>query len=121
MPGDSLFTLVPIFIGLVFLLVFGGIAFATIRSLQRRAANKASPQLLRQARVVTKRSAVSGGENSTSTSYFATFQFPDGSRDEFQLRGREYGLISESDTGLLRTQGTWFQGFERSNQIQDRP
>lgn len=52
--------------------------------------------------------------------YFATFEFPDGSREEFRLQGEAYGLLSEGDSGLLRTQGTWFQGFDRNSQIQDR-
>lgn len=120
MPDNAMFTLVPIFIRLIGLVILGGIMVAVIRAIQRQAANKASPQLARQARVTAKRSDLTGTSDHRSNTYYATFEFPDGSREEFRLQGDAYGLLSEGDSGLLRTQGTWFQGFDRNSQIQDR-
>ncbi len=74
----------------------------------------------RPATVVTKRMGLTGSGNSAATSnYYATFEFPDRSREEFTLRGPDYGLLAEGDEGTLTTQGTRFHGFQRGAVIQD--
>ena len=50
---------------------------------------------------------------STSTSYYATFQFDSGDRLELPVSGPEYGLLAEGDTGDLTFQGTRYLGFDR--------
>jgi hypothetical protein len=73
-------------------------------------------QLVRraEARVVAKRSEVHGpAHGRTSTTYYTTFEFADGSRREFSLSGTEYGLLVEGDAGGLSWQGTAYRGFER--------
>ncbi len=78
------------------------------------ARNRASALLNREAVIVAKRQDVSGGkETSTSTSYYLTFEFTDGSREEFGVTGEEYGLLAEGDRGMLQSQGTWYKGFNR--------
>lgn len=85
------------------------------RILQRQAENSrnaASPFIEREAYVVSRRQQVFG-HKATRTHYFVTFQFRDGSREEFQMEGPQYGLLAEGDTGVLQSQGTWFKGFLR--------
>jgi len=79
--------------------------------------NRAAPRMQAPAKVVDKREQVSGTSSSyggmTSTSYFATFEFPDGSRLELPVTGPNSGQLVVGDSGRLTWQGTWFQGFER--------
>ena len=79
--------------------------------------NRAAPSLQTPARVVDKREEVTGRSSSyggtTTTSYFVTFQFPDGSRIELPVSGPTAGQLVVGDSGTLTWQGTWFQGFER--------
>jgi hypothetical protein len=57
----------------------------------------------------------SGAHHShSSTTYYVTFEVESGDRLEFTVNGREYGLIADNDTGILRFQGTRFLGFTRS-------
>jgi hypothetical protein len=71
-----------------------------------------SPRLAREARVIGKRLYVSGGTNGSST-YYATFEFPDGSREEFRVSSQIYGMIAEGDMGTLESQGTYMSNFNR--------
>lgn len=50
---------------------------------------------------------------STSTTYYATFQFDSGDRLELHIPGREYGMMAEGDVGDLTFQGTRYLGFDR--------
>ena len=108
---DILFSLVPIFIGAVFIFVFGMIIWGVISSIKTNAKNNASPVLTVPAQVVAKRTEVRG-ENSR-TWYYSTFQVESGDRMEFEISGNEYGLLAEADLGLLTFQGSRFQNFER--------
>ncbi|PQO45461.1 DUF2500 family protein [Blastopirellula marina] len=63
--------------------------------------------------VAGKRMAVSGGEH-TSTSYYLTFEFEDGKRDEFPVYdGRIYGKVTEEDAGILYLRNRYAVDFER--------
>ena len=105
----------PVF-ALVFVVIFVAIAFAILSSIfaaaGANAKNNASPILDEHAHVVTKRTAVSGHENSF-TYYYATFEFENGQRTEFPVKGPEYGMLAEGDRGTLRYQGTRYLGFNR--------
>lgn len=115
MFNDSMFQIVPKFIGIVFALTLGIFLFVGIRFFQRWLDNNAQPVQTLPATVVTKRTKVWGGHNtSSSTSYFVTFQFNDGSRKEFQVRGHEFGMLAEDDRGELTFQGTRYKEFVRS-------
>lgn len=107
---------VPIFIGAVFIIVFGFIIFAIINGLKQWNKNNNSPKLSVPAQVVTKRSKTSGGagDSSASTSYYVTFQFDSGDRLELRLSGSEYGMLAEDDLGVLTFQGTRYHSFERN-------
>lgn len=106
---------VPIFVGIIFIIVFGFIFFSIISGLKQWNKNNNSPKLSVPAQVVTKRSKTSGGagDSSASTSYYVTFQFDSGDRLELKLSGREYGMLAEDDLGVLTFQGTRYHSFER--------
>jgi hypothetical protein len=37
--------------------------------------------------------------------FMVTFEFESGDRSEFHVSGKEYGLLSEDDTGMLSFKG----------------
>ncbi|MEI2775192.1 MAG: DUF2500 domain-containing protein [Tetrasphaera sp.] len=124
MPHDSgaptWFVIAFLAIVVLFGALMVAIMLAVIRGVRRSAANRRAPLLNRPATVVAKRTGISGGGNSSASShYFATFEFPDRSREEFGLRGEDYGLLAEGDQGTVTTQGTRFHGFQRGGLIQD--
>ncbi|RKH52183.1 DUF2500 domain-containing protein [Corallococcus aberystwythensis] len=69
------------------------------------------PVLTRPGRVVAKRQA--GRGYYYAPTYFVTFEFQDGSRDEFETFDRQYGLLTEGAQGTLMTQGRNLRGFAR--------
>lgn len=78
----SIFALiVPIFVIGIFATVFGLFGFAIYKGISTAAYNKKQPIINREAKVVSKRQHVTGGagDTSTSTSYYITFEFTDGS------------------------------------------
>lgn len=125
-PFDSiLFTIGPVFITVIFALVFVTILVGLVRSFGTWRKNNASPILTVPVRVVGKRADVShhahhhGNDQMdhhyrASTTYYVTFQVESGDRMEFKVESQEYGLISEGDEGKLTFQGTRYLGFERS-------
>ena len=116
---DSMvFTIAPIFITVVFVLVVGGVILTVVKGIGTWNKNNASPRLTVSAEVVTKRTQVSHHHHQdsmlhTSTSYYATFQVESGDRMEFSVSGSEYGMLAEGDQGSLTFQGTRYLGFER--------
>jgi hypothetical protein len=114
----ELFSLVPIFIGLMFLLVVGVILFQIVRGIGQWAYNNGQPVLSEPARVVAKRAETSGhvGSNTggmISTAYFVTFESQEGERREFQVSGRDHGTLVDGDEGTLTFQGSRYKGFAR--------
>jgi hypothetical protein len=75
--------------------------------------NASSPRLAREVRVIGKRLHVSGGKNGSSTYYYMTFEFADGSREEFGVSSKIYGMVAEGDLGTLHSQGTYVWEFNR--------
>lgn len=117
--ASMMFTIVPIFITVIFVLVVGGIIVTVVRGIGTWSKNNASPRLTVSAQVVTKRTQVSHHHHQdsmhhTSTSYYATFQVESGDRMELSVSGSEYGMLAEGDQGNLTFQGTRYLGFERS-------
>ena len=108
---------------LVFALVIGTFIVTGVRGISQWNKNNNSPRLTVPATVVTKRTNVSRhhhhggaghvGHTSTSTTYYATFQFASGDRMELQVDGYEYGMLVEGDHGDLTFQGTRYLGFAR--------
>jgi prepilin signal peptidase PulO-like enzyme (type II secretory pathway) len=112
---DTMFTLAPIFIGIVTIIVFGTIIFTALKGVGTWSSNNNTPTLKVPAEVVAKRSRTYGGSHntSTSTSYYATFQVESGDRMELAVKGSEFGLLAEGDLGILTFQGTRSHRFER--------
>ena len=64
--------------------------------------------------IVKERTDVSGGENSTSTSYYATLQTEDGKRIEYKVSGALAGRIVLDDIGIAYVKETVVDfGFTR--------
>lgn len=116
-----MFRIVPIFIGMIFIIVIVGILQGIIQWKK----NNNSPVLSVAAVLVAKRTSVSHhthntGQNnahshqSSSTAYYATFEVESGDRMEFALISSEYGMLAEGDAGILTFQGTRYITFERS-------
>lgn len=117
--GDAMFTIIPIFIGLIAIIIFGGIIFAIVKAIGTWNSNNNSPKLTIPAEVVTKRTKTSGGsgDSSASTWYYATFQVESGDRMELAVNGSQYGMLADGDVGILTFQGTRFVDFERVNNM----
>ncbi|MDK8640987.1 DUF2500 domain-containing protein [Niallia taxi] len=121
--GDFMFQFGPIFIGIIFIFVIGSILFTIFKGIGQWHKNEQSPRLSVPAIIKAKRTDVSRSSNndnnslssSTYTTYYLTFEFESGDRTEFHVSGKEYGLLSENDTGILNFQGTRFLGFERNS------
>lgn len=122
---DSLFTIVPIIIVIGFILVFGLIIFQAVQGAKQWKDNNKSPVLTVEATLVTKRDEIQRHNHTsdeqwmstTYSNYYATFQVGSGDRMEFQINGKEFGLLVEKDFGKLTFQGTRYLGFERINKM----
>lgn len=99
--------------GIIILLIVGSILYG----IRIWMTNNASPIVTHPAKIIGKRTRTSGGGNDSmvSTSYYLTFELSNGERLEFHVRGEEYGLLIEGDTGMLTFQGTRYKGFNRQN------
>ena len=107
---------------LIFAAVIGCFIVTAVRGIRTWHKNNNSPRLTVHATVVSKRQNTSvhhhhydntAMHTSTSTSYYATFQFDSGDRLELHVSGPDYGLLAEGDTGDLTFQGTRYLGFDR--------
>ncbi|MDR3621665.1 MAG: DUF2500 domain-containing protein [Paludisphaera borealis] len=112
------FAIVPLFITVVFVIVFVTIASSIVAGLLEWSRNNSLPIQELPARVVTKRAETRGrsyqhSHGRVSTFYFATFELKGGDRSEFSISGPEYGLLAEGDEGTLTYQGTRYHGFQR--------
>lgn len=115
---DFMFNAVPIFIFVIFILVFGLIIVGLVGSAKEWKKNNDSPVLTVDATVIAKRTNVShhhheNMHSSSSTTYYVTFEVASGDRIEFRVRGTEYGILVEQDTGKLTFQGTRYIEFKR--------
>ncbi|CEG27272.1 DUF2500 domain-containing protein [Bacillus sp. B-jedd] len=114
---DAMSVIVPIF----FVVFIGIFLFAIGKGITEWSNNNQQPKLTVMAKVVSKRTRVSGGANdhSASTHYYTTFEVESGDRMEFQVNGYEYGQLAEGDHGELTFQGTRYHGFTRvKNSVQ---
>lgn len=118
---DHSFDLFASLFPLLFALVGGVMLFSVIKSLVQWQKNNNSPVISELARVVSKRADThhsshvdANGLNhgSNHTSYYITFETQSGIRIELPVRGKQYGLLIEQDTGTLTYQGTRYIDFE---------
>ncbi len=110
--ADIMFTIVPIFMGIFFVIFVVIFLLGLRKELTKWRYNNQQPVLSITARVVAKRTYVSGFKNSSSY-YYCTFEVRDSTRHEFCVEGEQYGQLVEGDTGTLTYQGTRYRGFDR--------
>ena len=118
-----MFSIMPIMVFLIFAFVIGVFIMAAVKGIGEWNRNNHSPRLTVPAVIVAKRTNVSRhhhhhgtghmGHSTTSTTYYATFQFASGDRMELHVSGPEYGMLAEGDRGDLTFQGTRYLGFVR--------
>jgi hypothetical protein len=102
--------LVTSFVLIFFVLIFLGVfVFAVLARLFREAQIRPYPLVLRETCIIDKRLEVIG----FWTRYYVTFEFFYGNREEFEVNGKEYGLLAKGDIGILHSQGTYYTGFDR--------
>ena len=113
-----IFNLIPYILVLPIILIIAII----IKSIMTWNKNNHSPKLTVRATVIAKRIDISHHNsinqempnfNSSSTSYYVTFQVESGDRMEFYIKGSEYGMLVEGDIGDLSFQGTRYLSFKR--------
>lgn len=106
-----------VFFPVIFVGIFGLVIYVIAKSVkehrEEEALNDQSPVVTAPAKAVAKRSHVTGSDDSTSTHYYVTFEFQEGTRIEFTVEGEAFGMIAEGDTGNLTFQGTRYLGFVR--------
>ena len=110
-PGAA-FTMVA-FIGIVALLVV--LVYAVKAVKEENGDNRANAEG-EAVIIATKRTAVSGEGNnsSTSTTYFLTAEFHDGHRKEYKTVAPElYGKVAEGDAGVLFVHEAYALDFDR--------
>ncbi|QHE51922.1 DUF2500 domain-containing protein [Pontibacillus sp. HMF3514] len=116
-PGFGLFSIVPYFIGAVFIIIVVIFIVTAVKGIRQWSNNNKQPVLTVNAKVISKRTQVRGRNNnnmnSTRTYYFVTFEVESGDRMELQVDGQEYGMLAEGDVGSLTFQGTRYKNFER--------
>ena len=94
---------------LLFVLLGVGLIVVTMKKGADFASSKTEP---RPALVLDERTAVSGGEN-TSTRYYLTLEFPDGERSEFEVKGSLSGELTTGDMGIAYTRSDVLLDFQR--------
>ena len=105
---NLMFFIVPLFMFVMIVLgVYGAVK-------EYRYNNK-QPIVPAEAKVIGKRTNVSGGgdNHSASTSYYITFELINGERLELSVSDNDYAYIVEGDKGILTFQGRRFKSFER--------
>ncbi|WP_059048970.1 DUF2500 domain-containing protein [Paenibacillus senegalimassiliensis] len=118
--GFDIFSLAPIFIVIVFVIVIVGIFTNGARYVK----NASAPRSSRYARIISKRMDVQHNSSSpagdhhvhTSSSrtyYYITLEFDNGERHEYLDVKKLYGLVAEGDVGYAAVQGDWIVAFER--------
>jgi hypothetical protein len=97
---------------LIFMAFFIAVVVMIIKKVAADRAERRLPIEERWGRVVTKRTEVRGSET-TSTYYYVTIEFDDGSRQELHTDGSIYGSVAEGDIGYAGIQGKRLAGFRR--------
>lgn len=113
--ANAMFTIVPIFIGVVFVLILAGIAVQAVRGAAQWKRNNDAPVLTVEAEVAAKRMDVrtyrhGGTEHSrrhasSRTYYYCHFSGGELGPDGVEAADMEYGLLVEGDRGAADLPG----------------
>ena len=99
---------------IAFILILGVIVIMVVKNIATWNKNNNSPRLTVEAKVMSKRTAITHHHDSmSSTRHYVTFQVDSGDRMELPMTGSEYGMLAEGDVGKLTFQGTRYLSFER--------
>ena len=118
----DIFDIIPIISIIFFLTILILIIIQMARAASNYKKNASSPILEQHAKVISKRSEVTGHSNmnsnssfhnTTHTRYYVTFETDAGQRMELTVSGRDFGMLVEGDRGKLTYQGEWFKKFDR--------
>lgn len=99
MPDLDGFTVGLVFIGVIVLGIVGYFAY-----------NLSRPTVTRKARVTGKR------KEPRSSTAKCTFEFEDGTREEYDVSVGTYVALTPNDVGYLATKGAVFWGFRREGE-----
>ena len=122
-----MFYIFNVLFSIIFFCILALIIYNIVKNISTWNQNNHSERLTVPAKIVAKRTQVSqhqqpnAGDPSgahgftviSSTSYYVTFELENGGRMELSVKGSEYGMLVEGDTGALSYQGTRYLGFER--------
>ena len=118
--SDPIFYTASNFISFVFIVILIIFIMNIAKSFGNWSYNSTQPILVVSAKVVGKRTHVSNHLHTnyvrnrhSTTRYYITFEVESGSRIEFHVGGREYGLLAEGDQGNLKFQGNRYINFTR--------
>ncbi|MFS0783653.1 DUF2500 domain-containing protein [Bacillus sp. 1P06AnD] len=112
--GYSVFDSAPPLFFIILAIIVVVAIYTVTKNLAVWQKNNQSPILDVPARIVAKRTSIrGGGESRVRHFYFVTFEVLNGDRMELEVKGREFGLLSEGDEGNLQFQGTRYLGFTR--------
>lgn len=105
----------------IFVIVIGVFIFTIGSGIKQWADNNAQPERLDDVQIVSKRTEVTGREDSTCTTCYVTFEMDGGERKELKVTGRDYGQFAEGDRGRLSHRGTRYLGFTRHRERIEPP
>ena len=122
-----MFYIFNVLFSIIFFCILALIIYNIVKNISTWNQNNHSERLTVPAKIVAKRTKVSqhqqpnagdatgahGFTVMSSTSYYVTFELENGERMELSVKGPEYGILAEGDTGALSYQGTRYLGFER--------
>lgn len=122
-----MFYIFNVLFSIIFFCILALIIYNIVKNISTWNQNNHSERLTVPAKIVAKRTKVSqhqqpnagdatgahGFTVMSSTSYYVTFELENGERMELSVKGTEYGMLAEGDTGALSYQGTRYLGFER--------
>jgi Protein of unknown function (DUF2500)/zinc-ribbon domain len=106
--APPIFVIVPVGMAIVGILMAVGVVQLGIKVSR-------APLTPRAAVVKSKRTSVTSGSAnmSASTSYYATFEFADSSREEFEVPDSLFSQFAENDAGVLFTRANTVAAFDR--------
>lgn len=122
-----MFYIFNVLFSIIFFCILALIIYNIVKNISTWNQNNHSERITVPAKIVAKRTKVSqhqqpnagdatgahGFTVMSSTSYYVTFELENGERMELSVKGPEYGMLAEGDTGALSYQGTRYLGFER--------
>lgn len=120
---ENVFLSASVFVSLGFIIVFSILIIRIIKGMIVYINNNNSPKLETKAKIIDKRGDVSmyhhtNGtghiHNSSSTTYYISFELSTNERLELRVPKDKYGLLIVGDNGILKYQGTRFLSFDRN-------